>query len=163
MLQMLLTRSVCFKNYHKEVNNKEVNMPSTSKPESKDKRKNIGPDDFYQRPDVVLLDEEHWFYIQRRFRMSPREVQVAKLVCKGFSNGEIAKNLRIKQGTAKTHLRNIYRRVRVKNKISMLLKIVEQASKSSAKAGITPPIPIVDIEKPVNKPSAPAEIREKDE
>ena len=88
MLQMLLTRSVCFKNYHKEVNDKEVNMPSTSKPENKDKRKNIGPDDFYQRPDVVLLEEEHWFHIQRRYHMSPREVQVAKLVCRGFSNGD---------------------------------------------------------------------------
>jgi len=138
-------------------------MPSTSKPENKNKIKNIGPDDFYQRPDVVLLEEEHWFHIQRRYHMSPREVQVAKLVCRGFSNGEIAKNLRIKQGTAKTHLRNIYRRVRVKNKISMLLKIVDQATKFSAKAGITPPIPIVDIKKPAHRPSVPTEIRKKDE
>ena len=139
-------------------------MPSTSKPENKDKRKMIRPDDsFYKRPDVVLLEEEHWFHIQRRYHMSPREVQVAKLVCRGFSNGEIAKNLRIKQGTAKTHLRNIYRRVRVKNKISMLLKIVDQATKFSAKAGITPPIPIVDIKKPAHRPSVPTEIRKKAE
>ena len=138
-------------------------MCPPSEPEKKGKRKDIEPDDsFYQRPDVTLLDEEHWFYIQRRLRMSPREVQVAKLVCKGFSNGEIAKNLRIKQGTAKTHLRNIYRRIHVKNKISMLLKIVEQATKFSAKTGITPPVPIVDIEKPVKKPSAPAEIRKRE-
>ena len=138
-------------------------MSPPSEPEKKGKRKDIEPDDsFYQRPHVTLLDEEHWFYIQRRLRMSPREVQVAKLVCKGFSNGEIAKNLRIKQGTAKTHLRNIYRRIHVKNKISMLLKIVEQATKFSAKTGITPPVPIVDIEKPVKKPSAPAEIRERE-
>ena len=146
-----------------EVNNKEINMPSPSEPDKKDKRKTIRPDDsFYQRPDVVLLGEEHWSHIQRRFRMSPRELQVAKLVCEGFSNGEIAKNLRIKQGTAKTHLRNIYRRVRVKNKISMLLKIVDQASKFSTKTGITPPIPIVDTKKPVKKPSVPAEIRERE-
>ncbi len=138
-------------------------MCPQSEPEKKGKRKDIEPDDsFYKRPDVVLLDEEHWFYIQRRFSMSPREVQVAKLVCKGFSNGEIAKNLRIKQGTAKTHLRNIYRKVRVKNKISMLLQIVDQATKLSAKIGFTPPIPIVDIEKPVKKPSAPAEIHERE-
>jgi len=138
-------------------------MCPPSEPEKKGKRKDIEPDDsFYQRPDVTLLDEEHWFYIQRRLRMSPREVQVAKLVCKGFSNGEIAKNLRIKQGTAKTHLRNIYRRIHVKNKISMLLKIVEQATKFSAKTGITPPVPIVDIEKPVKKPFAPAEIRKRE-
>ena len=138
-------------------------MRPQSEPERKGKRKDIEPENsFYKRPDVALLNEEHWFYIQRRFRMSPREVQVAKLVCKGFNNGEIAKNLRIKQGTAKTHLRNIYRRVRVKNKISMLLRIVDQSSKFSTKTGITPPIPIFDIKKPVKKPSVPAEIRERE-
>lgn len=134
-------------------------MPLPSRSEKKDKRKSIGPDDsFYQRPDVILLDEEHWAYIQERFHMSPRELQVAKLVCRGFSNGDIARELKIKHGTAKTHLRNIYRRVRVKNKIAMLLKVVDQATKFSARSGITPPIPVVDIKKQVKNPSTPAEI-----
>ena len=134
-------------------------MPLPSHSEKKDERKSIGPDDsFYRCPDVILLDEEHWAYIQERFHMSPRELQVAKLVCRGFSNGDIARELKIKQGTAKTHLRNIYRRVRVKNKIAMLLKVVDQATKFSAGSGITPPIPIVDIKKRVKKPSTPAEI-----
>ena len=134
---------------------------SPPQPEKKDK--SISPDEsFYERPDVVLLDKKHWSYIQRRFRMSPREVQVAQLVCKGFSNEEIAKNLRIKHGTVKTHLRNIYRRIRTKNKIAMLLKLVDQATKFSAKSGITPPIPIVEIEKPAKKPPTPAEIRKKE-
>ena len=138
-------------------------MPSSSQPENKGKREDIGPDDsFYQRPRVVLLDEEHWAYIRRRFHMSPREIQVAELVCRGFSNGDIAKELKIKHGTAKTHLRNIYRRVRVKNKITMLLKLVDQAAKFSAKSGITPPIPIVDIKKPVKKTVTSAEMRKRD-
>jgi DNA-binding CsgD family transcriptional regulator len=138
-------------------------MYPASQPEKKGKRKDIGSDDsFYQRPDVALLDEKQWFYIRRRFHLSPREVQVAKLVCQGFTNGEISGKLKIKPGTAKTHLRNIYRRIRVKNKISMLLKVVDQASKFSARSGITPPIPIVDMKKPVKKLSAPAEIRKKE-
>ena len=53
--------------------------------------------------------------------MTPRELQVAKLICRGLDNEGIARNLRIKPGTIKTHLRNIYRRVRVKNKLTMLL------------------------------------------
>ncbi len=138
-------------------------MPSPSHPEKKkDKRKSIGLDDsFYARPDVILLDEEHWAYIRRRYHMSPREIQVAELVCRGFSNGEIAKELKIKHGTAKTHLRNIYRRVRVKNKIAMLLKFVDQAAKFSAKSRVTPPLPIVAIIKPVKKTPASAEIRKR--
>jgi DNA-binding NarL/FixJ family response regulator len=77
--------------------------------------------------------------------MSPRELQVAKLVCRGFSNGDIAGELKIRDGTAKTHLRNIYRRIRVKNKIAMLLKFIEQANKFSAGSGIPPSIPITNI------------------
>ncbi|MHC4738179.1 MAG: response regulator transcription factor [Planctomycetota bacterium] len=106
----------------------------------------------FQSPRVALLDENHWSYIQRRYHLSPREIQVAKLVCQGFSNAEIAKVLKIKPGTAKTHLRNIYRRIRAKNKIVMLLKFLHVATKFSAISGITPPIPVIGIEKPVKKP-----------
>ena len=126
------------------------------------KTKDIKPDDsVYGSPAVVLLGQEHWFYIQRRYHMSPREVQVAKLVCRGLNNEEIAKDLKIKRGTVKTHLRNIYRRVRVKNKIAMLLKFVDAAIKFSARSGITPPIPIIDTEKPDKKTSTPFKIPQK--
>lgn len=126
------------------------------------KTKNIKPDDsVYGLPAVVLLDQKHWFYIQRRYHMSPREVQVAKLVCRGLNNEEIAKDLKIKRGTVKTHLRNIYRRVRVKNKIAMLLKFVDVAIKFSARSGTTPPIPIIDIEKPDKKTSTSFEMPRK--
>lgn len=104
---------------------------------------------FFKTPRIALLKQVHWFYIQRRYQMSQRELQVAVLVCEGFSNGEIAKELKIKTGTVKTHLRNVYRRIRVNNKITMLLTVVDQATKFSAKSGITPPVPIAEIEKPV--------------
>ena len=124
--------------------------------------KPVDDDSVLERPRTALLHERHWLYIQKRYRMSPRESQVAKLVCQGFNNDEIAKVLKIRPGTVKTHIRNIYRRIRVKNKIEMLLKFVDDITKFSAKLGITPPISIVDIEKPVKKPSASAEIRKKE-
>lgn len=102
----------------------------------------------FRTPYITLLDENHWLHIQKRYRMSPRELQIAKLICQGLNNEQIAGNLKIKHGTVKTHVRNIYRRIRVRNKITMLLKFVENAIKFSAKSGITPPIPILnDIEK----------------
>jgi len=82
----------------------------------------------YKRPDVNLLDDRQWFYVQRHFHLSPRELQVAKHVCRGFPNEEVAQRLRMCSGTVKTHLRNIYRRVHVTNKIGMLLTFVEQAT-----------------------------------
>lgn len=81
----------------------------------------------YKQPNVKLFDDKQWLYVQRRNGLSPRELQVAQHVCSGFPNEDIAKRLRIRTGTVKTHLRNIYRRIHVTNKIGMLLKFIEQA------------------------------------
>jgi DNA-binding NarL/FixJ family response regulator len=95
------------------------------------KSKNNGKDNeseglFSRRPNVSLLDDKEWLYVQRCYQLSPRELQVAKHICRGFGNDEVAKELKIRSGTVKTHLRNIYRRIRVTNKIEMLLTFVEQ-------------------------------------
>ena len=81
---------------------------------------------FNERPKVRLLNDEQWFFVRKRFHLSPRELDVARFVCRGFSNEEIAKLLGIKSATVKTHLRNVYRRTRVKRKLDMLLKFLEQ-------------------------------------
>ncbi len=60
--------------------------------------------------------------------MTPREIQIAQLVCQGLANEEIAKRLKIKNGTVKTHVRNLYRKLWVHNKISMLLRFVEDTN-----------------------------------
>ncbi len=113
-----------------------------------------GDDSVFRTPRIALLKQEHWSYIKRHYNMSRREIQVAELICMGFSNEEVAEDLKIRPGTVKTHLRNIYRRIRVRNKIAMLLKVVDQATKFSAISGITPPAPIVQIKDTVKKTTA---------
>jgi len=88
-------------------------------------RSAMGNEKLYRRPNVDLLNGKQWQYVKRCYRLSSREVEVAKLICSGFDNDEVAGNLKIRGGTVKTHLRNIYRRVRVNNKIEMLLRFVE--------------------------------------
>jgi DNA-binding CsgD family transcriptional regulator len=111
--------------------------------------KNTGTDDsVFQTPHIALFGEKHWSYLQRRYRMTPRELQIARLVCQGFRNGEISGRLKIKHATVKTHLRNIYRRVRIKSKIEMVLRFVEDTSKFSN----TPPLPVLGINKPPEEP-----------
>ena len=90
----------------------------------------MGSDDgtrqpFYIKPNVDLLDSRQWQYVRRYCRLSPREIEVARLVCGGLGNDEVAVRLKITGGTVKTHIRNIYRRVRVNNKLEMLLRFVE--------------------------------------
>ncbi len=81
---------------------------------------------------VILLDRKQWLYVQKRYSLTPRERQIAELVCQGLQNGNIARYLRIRPGTVKTHTRNIYRKVRVKSKIGMLLRFVTDARELSS-------------------------------
>lgn len=72
----------------------------------------------------AIFGERQWSYLKERYHLTSREVQVAILVCQGYDNDNISHILGIQQGTVKTHVRNVYRRVRVKNKISLLLKFL---------------------------------------
>lgn len=81
---------------------------------------------------LVLLNDKQWSYLQRRYELTPRELQIAALVCQGFRNGSIAKSLDITPGTVKTHVSNIYRKVKVRSKITMLLTFVSEAQMCSA-------------------------------
>jgi len=77
---------------------------------------------------VMLLNEQQWSYLQVKYNMTKREMQIAKLVCRGLGNEDIAKTLNIRHGTVKTHIRNLYRKLWVHNKISMLLRFIQDAS-----------------------------------
>ncbi len=76
----------------------------------------------------VLLDSRQWSYVRRRYELTPRELEIAELVCRGLRNDRIARDLKIRPGTVKAHVRNIYRKVKVRSKIAMLLRFVEEAS-----------------------------------
>jgi len=113
---------------------------------------------FCDRPNIHLLDDEQWLFIRKRFRMSPRELDVARLVCRGLSNEEIGQRLKIKTATVKTHLRNVYRRVRVQRKLDMLLKFLEQTASHATNADVGIRLPVVEIEasrKPSPKAKSP--------
>jgi len=96
------------------------------------------------RPDALLLDSKQWVYVQNRHNLTPREREIAELVCQGLRNGSIAGNLRIRPGTVKTHIRNIYRKVRVKSKIEMILRFVTEAREPFPQYEGTPPIHIAE-------------------
>ena len=111
-------------------------------------------DGFHGQPGAVLLNEKQWGYIQRCYRMSPRELQVARLVCRGFTNGDMAAKLRVKPGTVKTHLRSIFAKVHVRNKITLLLRFLDATGKLSEKPSTFGPIPERTREKPAKGLSA---------
>lgn len=55
--------------------------------------------------------------------ITQREKEVLQLLSKGFTYKEIALQLQIGSETVKKHLKNIYRKLKVQNKIEALNKI----------------------------------------
>ena len=95
----------------------------------------VEDDSLYKRPEVTLFNKEQWSYIKRRYKMSPREFEISMLVCRGFNDKEIASDLQIVLGTVKTHIRNVYRKVHVKNKILLLLRFMDDIDKLFGQSG----------------------------
>jgi ligand-binding sensor domain-containing protein/DNA-binding CsgD family transcriptional regulator len=58
--------------------------------------------------------------ICRQFHISNREQEVIRLLVRGKSNREIADELYISFYTAKNHIRNIYKKLNVKNRVALI-------------------------------------------
>jgi len=107
---------------------------------------NTQPQDFangepgLKQPDVALTRKQ-WLYVQSRYNLTPREREIAEMICQGVRNGGIAKALRIRPGTVKTHTRNIYRKIHVESKIAMLLRFLSDARdlSSTLDGAVQPP------------------------
>ncbi len=57
--------------------------------------------------------------------LSPREMEILRLVATGASNRDIAENLVIAEGTVKNHLTNILGKLNVKDRIQAVIKAKE--------------------------------------
>ena len=66
----------------------------------------------------ALRDDDKWSKL-----LSHRERQVALLVARGFSNKEIARELRLSCGTVKVHMHSIFQKLGTKRPHSLIFMI----------------------------------------
>ena len=69
----------------------------------------------YSWPANCAINAKQWSFLLRKYRFSPRELQIAICVCRGCDNRQLAENLDISVNTAKVYLRSVYKRVGVGN------------------------------------------------
>lgn len=64
--------------------------------------------------------------IRQQFRLTRRETDVLRRVLDGLKNLEIAEELEISEQTVKDHLSNIYMKIGVRNRFSLMRELVNQ-------------------------------------
>ena len=72
----------------------------------------------------MVLKSKQWDYLSKCWHLTPREVQVAKLVCKGLDNEQIGHKLHIAYNTVRAHMGNMFRKVGVRGKAALILEFV---------------------------------------
>ncbi len=74
---------------------------------------------YYREHSAALDNNAVLTDICEKHNISAREQEIIRLVCKGKSNREIADKLFISLPTVKLHVSNIYRKVKVKNRVQL--------------------------------------------
>jgi len=75
----------------------------------------------FRQPDKSLARQ-----LEVRDELTPREIEVLKLVVEGDSNKEIAAKLGIQENTVKIHLRNILEKLHLQNRLQAAVYAVRQ-------------------------------------
>ena len=72
---------------------------------------------FGQMDKVRAVDETSYFFddFLKKFKLTRREVDIIRLVCREYSSKQIAAELNISEFTVTTHRKNIVRKLNVKN------------------------------------------------
>jgi len=57
--------------------------------------------------------------------LTPREIEIVRMVAEGFGNREVAERLFISEGTVKTHLHTIYEKLGLKGRVQLVAYVRE--------------------------------------
>ena len=78
----------------------------------------------------MFYNAKQWDYLKKCWHLTPREVQIAKLVCTGLDNSRIGKKLGISYNTVRAHLVNIFRKMGVRGKAGLIIGFIEAVQKA---------------------------------
>jgi len=79
----------------------------------------------FKWPARCPIDENGWAYLQIKYHLTPRELQICVGICRGLSYKQLADSMEIEVTTVRMYLSKIYIKVGVHNKIMLLLRFLE--------------------------------------
>jgi DNA-binding NarL/FixJ family response regulator len=66
-----------------------------------------------------------WHAVPETVALTPRQLEVLRLVSRGYSNDEVAEHLAVAPNTVKFHMSEIFRRLGVRNRIEAISRLAE--------------------------------------
>lgn len=68
---------------------------------------------------VVSREDKNILAFRERYRISARQMEIIRLILNGHSNADISDKLRIARRTTETHIRNVYAKLGIDNRIEL--------------------------------------------
>jgi len=71
-----------------------------------------------------LFTKEQWTALTERFRLSRRQKEIARLICLGYSNTAIARELGLKNDTVRMHNRELFKKLAIRQRMGVPVCLV---------------------------------------
>lgn len=71
-----------------------------------------------------LFTPNQWQALSARFRLSPRQSEVARLICLGLRKQQMAARLRVSEATARLHVKELFQKLHVNDRVGVPVRFV---------------------------------------
>lgn len=88
------------------------------------RRERISCVDEVDRKLPELFSQAEWRALNEALGLARRQGQIARLICRGYTNAEIAVELGTSFDTVRMHTRALYRRLRVGSRVGVAVRVV---------------------------------------
>lgn len=78
-----------------------------------------------EEPGAVLIDDKQWIKIAYLLSISDRELEVCRFLFEGITREEIAEKMEIKVRTVRHYLERLHAKLRVSNRVALVLRIIQ--------------------------------------
>jgi DNA-binding NarL/FixJ family response regulator len=78
-----------------------------------------------------LFRDDQWRELAEHLKLTPRQQQIARLLCRGCTNRQMATRLGISAGTVRMHLRTLFEKLEVHDRLGLAVHLVRTERKLS--------------------------------
>jgi DNA-binding NarL/FixJ family response regulator len=71
-----------------------------------------------------LFGEARWGRLSERIGLTQRQSQVARLICRGCADKQIARRLGVSHGSVRLHIKKLFARLGVRGRLGLLVHLV---------------------------------------